>query len=47
MASYFLRLSGVNLIVMFGFHGSAGLSEFVCSQWERKGMDTDVYFYAI
>jgi hypothetical protein len=34
-----------HLIMMFGFTGSAGSSDFVRNKWERRGMHTDVYFY--
>jgi len=40
---------GFNLLMMFGFLvvlaylGAVG-DEFICSQWERKGMHTEIHF---
>jgi hypothetical protein len=51
MSSCIFRGSlGFSLIMMFGFLvvlaylGAVG-NEFICNQWERKGMHTDIYFY--
>ena len=39
-----------SLVMIFRFHGSvlacldAVAGEFICSHWEWKGMNTDVYF---
>jgi len=49
MSSYILRgCLGFSLIMMFVCHGNAvlpecGGSDFICNQWERKEMNTDVY----
>jgi len=48
MSSYILRgCLGFNPIMMFVCHGNAVFSEcggsgFICSQWERKIINTDV-----
>lgn len=51
MSLYILRLClGFNLIrglcvtVEMGYL-SVGRNEFICNQWERRGMHTDVCFY--
>ena len=50
MSSCFLRCCvGFHLIMMLGFmvvlaYLGAVVNEFICKQWERKGMNTDVYF---
>jgi len=51
MPSYIFRgCVGFSLIIMFRFLvvlaylGTVG-DEFICNQWERKGMHTDIYFY--
>ena len=51
MSSYFLSrcLSSrfimmlVGFVVVLGYLGAVGNS-FICNQWERKGMNTDIYF---
>ena len=30
-------------MVVLAYLGAV-VNEFICNQWERKGMDTDVYF---
>ena len=31
-------------MVVLAYLGAV-INEFICNQWERKGMSTDIYFY--
>jgi hypothetical protein len=50
MSSYILRgCLDFSLIMMYVCHDNAvlyecGGREFICNQWERKGILTDIYF---